>query len=622
MTGRRTGNRIRGPHSALTDFLAANNISAQQIRDSYQQRVQQAEAEDPAANDGQDNQDGAEEEDAEAAAEAAAAEAAIERTKKRKRRSEKAVAKVKESKAAAKKKAKKAKKGDDDSDESDGDYDDALENMYKKPKKLPGQLENCETCGKRFTVTPYSKAAPDGGLLCTPCGKLVAKDEKALAGKAKKPVAATKKRRKLESDRLDGLVRNGAKTLVQLCIEKVAQHHNDIEEFGDLPVGLLTRLGEIFGKNRVLNSRTLRLFLQPDLDTLAVHEAAYLETEDYEQIFAVIPRIKKLVLNNACQFKDSSVEYMKEKAGGITWLQLGAANLVSNDMWIKLFEERGANYETLKLTWLDAAFDDAAVAAMAQHCTNLTRLKLERCRQITPTGFEHIIHLPKLQHLTLHLSHEIPSDRLVAMLTTIGHQLQTLSLQRALDADDSFLAALHTTCNRLSKLRFCENDACTDAAYAALFTNWTNPPLRFVDLNSTRDIDNSNPDGPPDTTGLGDAGFQALMTHSGSKLEHLDVSSCRHISLACWLAVFDGRKQYPCLQTLNVNFCGTVDTTVVAGVFGSCPQLRKLETFGCFGVEDVRVPRGIVLVGAPRAQDQIEQFGEGWGAGRVVEVGA
>jgi DNA repair protein RAD7 len=166
----------------------------------------------------------------------------------------------------------KKRKGASDEDEDD-DLDDGLgRDMYKKSKKLPGQLENCEICSKRFTVTPYSKAGPDGGLLCTPCGKELAAESKA-DHKGKKKVLG-KKRRKIESDRLDGKLGQGAKTLQQLCIEKVAAHHIDIEEFGDLSQNLLERLSEIFTKMRVLNSRTCKLFLRPDLDTIAFHDAA------------------------------------------------------------------------------------------------------------------------------------------------------------------------------------------------------------------------------------------------------------------------------------------------------------------------------------------------------------
>lgn len=137
---------------------------------------------------------------------------------------------------------------------------------------MPGQLENCEICSKRFTVTNYSKTGPEGGLVCSPCGKELAAEEKTSVKKTKK--AAPKTRRKAESNRLDGLVSSGSKTLQQLCIEKVADNHQDVEEFGDLPNMIIDRLSEIFAKRRVLNPRTLPLFLRPDLDTVAIHDAA------------------------------------------------------------------------------------------------------------------------------------------------------------------------------------------------------------------------------------------------------------------------------------------------------------------------------------------------------------
>jgi DNA repair protein RAD7 len=192
---------------------------------------------------------------------------AADRTRKRKRDQEEAIAKIKKGKASKKNATKKKKKGSDD----DSDFEDVMD-MYKKSKPLPGQLENCELCNKRFTVTPYSKAGPDGGLLCTPCGKEMAKEAKA-SEKAKKPVVR-RGRRKIESNRLDGITFRGSKTLQQLCIEKLAKHSEDIDEFGEMPDSIMNRLSEIFSKKRAMTSTTFKLFLQPDMHTVALHEAA------------------------------------------------------------------------------------------------------------------------------------------------------------------------------------------------------------------------------------------------------------------------------------------------------------------------------------------------------------
>lgn len=90
--------------------------------------------------------------------------------------------------------------------------------MYTKSKPLPGQLEHCELCDKRFTVTPYSKTGPDGGLLCAKCSK-EQEGQKKKDAKPKKQAVARDKRRQVQSNLLDGIVQEGAKSLGQLCIE-------------------------------------------------------------------------------------------------------------------------------------------------------------------------------------------------------------------------------------------------------------------------------------------------------------------------------------------------------------------------------------------------------------------
>ncbi|PNS15682.1 DNA repair protein rhp7 [Sphaceloma murrayae] len=614
MSGRRNANRIRGPQSALTDFLAANNISAAQIRDEYDRRVREAELAATANGEGPSTRTQAEDDaDAEVAEAVAAAEEAAEKSKKRKRNEKEAIDKIKNSK-----KKKKAKK--QDSDEEDNDF--ALD-VYKKVKPMPGQFEHCELCEKRFTVTPYSKEGPDGGLLCTPCGKQYAKDVKSEQ-KANQKKPAGRKRRQNESNRLDGIAPNRAKTLQQLCIEKVVQYHDDVEELGDMPQPLLEKVSAIFSKKRVMNSKTLKLFVRPDLDTIAIHDAANLSVEDYQQMFAVSPSITKLILRNSHQLKDDAVEYMLDKCDNITYLQLYTANLVSDEMWIKIFQKYGEQLETVKLTWLDATFGDDIATAMIANCPNIRRLKFKKCRRLGSEAVSMLSKLKHLEHLSLQISSDVTPETLVTLIKRVGPQLKTLSLEHFLDLDDSVLNAIHESCANLQKLRITENDTATDAGFASLFTKWGNLPLTIVDLNSTRDMDNNNPNGPADAIGLADNGFRALMKHSGETLRVLDIASCRHISLSTFIDVFDGIKIYPALETANLSFCSCVDTRVIAGIFRSCPAIKQVIAFGCFDVMDVVVPRGVVLIGVPKAQDAIEQVGAGLGVeeaiGRMVEV--
>lgn len=612
--------------SALTSFLASHNISARQIRDSALQRQQQSEQANAAAGPSPTAEQDEDDEETEVA------ESSRAGARKRKRGPDeaakaKAAASVAREKAQAKKnKSKKKRKDDDDDDE---DFNIGAE-MYKKSVPRPGQLENCEICSKRFTVTAYSLSGPEGGLLCTPCGKKQ-KDEDKKLNKLPKKAGTGKKRRQTESNRLDGLVHAGPKTLQELCIEKVAKYHDDIDEFGDLPESLLGRLSEIFSKRRVLNPRTLPLFLRPDLAEVAIDDAAYLEEADYKQIFAVVQHLRKLVLRNACQFKDGVVDYMMDKSKHIEHFQVYGANLVSDSKWLQLFPALGANLKTLRLTWLDAAFDDDSVRCAVEHCPNISSLKLKYCRRLTPACLASIAQLRKLEHLSLHLSVSPDPEQLVQLITALGPGLRTLSLENFVEIDDSVIAAIATSCPALHKLRLTDLDCVTDAALAALFTTSSStttvtladgtesttkssmptalPPLRCLDLSSARDVDYSNPLGPDAPVGLADASFRALMAHSGRSLHTLRIPSCRHVSLAAFLDVFSGDSTYGQLRELNVSFCSNVDTTTIIGVFKSCPSLQKVIAFGCFGVEDPVVPVGVALIGVPRAQDTIERVG-------------
>ncbi|KAI4133454.1 MAG: hypothetical protein LQ338_000190 [Usnochroma carphineum] len=597
MSGRRTSNnRIRGPQSALTDFLASNNISAAQISADYERRRRDAQqqAEQEAAANGtiaEEEEQLPEERE----------ETALQK-KKRKRAEEKALAKIKEGKSS--KKQKKGKKGDPEGEDSDDAF-----GMYTKSKPLPGQLENCEKCEKRFTVTPYSKTGPDGGLLCVKCSKEQT-DQKKKEDKIKKQAAPRVRQRQKQSDLLDGIVGDGAVSLQDLCIKTIADNIHDVEEFGDLPQNLLKRLSEIFSKRRVVTSRTLDLFFRPNAETMDITDCGKLEVGDYIKIFSFAPQIKAVNLQQAGQFKDEVMDYIMERDVPIQNLKLYAANLITNDKWIEFFTKCGHRLESLQLKWLNCALDDEAFLQFVQHCPNLKRLKLKQCWQLGDAAVAAIPRLQNLEHLSLHLKEPASAENLVAMITAVGPNLRTLSLEDFYNADDSVLEAIHTHCRKLEKLRFTGNDVCTDAGYTNLFTNWSNPPLTFVDLSSTRSIDYDNPDGTEDAiVGLATSGFGALMSHSGSSLKTLVIASCRHIGQEGLSSVWDGKKEYPCLRKMDVSFVKKMDTPVVAGIFKSCPQLTNLAAFGCFSISDVLVPKGVALIGVPNAQDSIIQEG-------------
>lgn len=318
-----------------------------------------------------------------------------------------------------------------------------------------------------------------------------------------------------------------------------------------------------------------------------------------------MPKLVHVNLRFAGQMKDRVFDYMMDRRLKIKHLQLDSANLVSDGCWRQFFMKLGSQLEGLRLSNLDCSFDDETVEIMSRQCSNLRRLKLTQCWKVGDKALTALGGLASLEHLSLDLLQEVQPTTVIGLVEQLGPHLRTLSLQSFQESDDKLLEAIHRRCRRLEKLRLADNALCTDKSYANLFSAWLNPPLRYVDLSSTRDVDNANPDGPPDPIGLASEGFVALMDHSGSRLERLNISSCRHISRHAFEKVFNGDRTYPALTELDISFLTVMNDYLVTSLFQCCPALKKLTAFACFNVNNVRVPAGVALIGGLRAQDSI-----------------
>ncbi|KAI1367579.1 hypothetical protein F5Y08DRAFT_298311 [Xylaria arbuscula] len=590
---------IRGPQSALTDFLASQNISAARIRADAQARRAAASATPNAASDTpateEPQQNGDEEDAVDDVVSGRSAAAAARRVRDQKRRKQQeAIAKIKKSKAY-----KKRKRGAD----SDSDDDLALALFNEKMTPLPGQMSNCEICDKRFTVTPYTRSGPEGGLLCPPCGQQLAKDEDANKKQKKKrgPVKGGAGRRKMQSRILDGTYDVGAKPLMTLCIETLAKNIHLADDLGDLPPNVIDRIARLLSKTRLLNPDTLNLFLQPHHEVLKVYDAAKLTSDDFIKIFQMVPQLKRLKLRNAIQFTDRVMQFLMSRKNALEGIYLHGANLLTEEVWAEFLKQKGTHLRGLQVYYTDKHFNNDSVNVMSKACPNLTRLKICHNQAVSDEGIKYIAKLDQLEHLSLQLVTKTTTEPYVHLVQSIGPQLQTFSLKKVSEVDDRLLNALHDNCTNLSKLRITESEFMTDAGFVRLFRDWKNRPLSFLDLQKCRHIDAAQPRNNEHMVGLCSEGFEALMEHSGTGLQHLNIHACRNITREAFEKVFASDKRYLQLRHLEISFCEHVNDFVVGSIFRSCPNLKEVNVFGCMKVKDVRVPRGKILVGVPNA---------------------
>lgn len=307
-------------------------------------------------------------------------------------------------------------------------------------------------------------------------------------------------------------------------------------------------------------------------------------------------------------FKDEVFHYMMDRNMEITDLHLDGANLVTDACWRQLFRNLGHRFQSLKLWNLNSAFDDETAEIMCNSCPNLQRLKLKFLHKTGNGTLQAISTLKRLEHISLHYlkETEIDSQHLLSIVTSVGPRLKTLSLEEFEFADDSLLRLIHEKCHSLTKLRLSINCTFTDKGLVALFTDWPNKALAYIDMHSLRDVDMANPNGPEEPIGLASNGFLALMEHSGSKIQHLNIASCRHISYQAFEQVFAEDKVYPELKYLDISFNPAVDDYIAMRIFRSCPALQRLVVFACFKIRDIHIPRGLAVIGTVGATVKVD----------------
>ncbi|KAI1452701.1 RNI-like protein [Annulohypoxylon moriforme] len=600
--------RRAGPNSALTGYLRSNNISARDITRRSQARLNYlaATAQNGAQNatatstsnqvEAEENEEGqeVEEEDKKDEDETPA------ETRKRKRKEAYEIHKMKMTKQF-KRKAQRHPSEDED--------DIARELIREQESRkqavanfLAGQTENCEICQQRFTVTTYSRTGPNGGLLCTKCGKKQADEEDAKKSKKTNKGPASKARREPRKKQVGGTFRTGTKSLVTLCIETLAANIGLADSFGDLPPLVVDRIARMLSKRRMMNARTLELFLQYQPEDVCVYDASQLEQPDYIRIFQVCPGVKHLKLYNAIQFRDGAVEFIAGRQFNLESLYLAGANLLTEQGWLGYLKAKGEHLKSLRVYFTDKQFNSAVLQAIRSYCRSLERLKICHNQQISDEELVDIAGMSNLRHIGLHLVKDTTTPTYVSIIENLGKNLETFSIRMVPDVGDELLEAIHDNCTQLSKLRITHSEEMTDAGFVKLFTGWENRPLRFIDFEKCLPMTDADPKVNPDKVGLHSDGFQAMMNHSGRKLKKLNLHGCRHISGEAFEEVFSSDKRYSELLDLEVSFCEPVTDYIVGLIFRSCPNLRTLNVFGCMKLKDVRVPRGKVLIGLPNAR--------------------
>ncbi|EIW79061.1 RNI-like protein [Coniophora puteana RWD-64-598 SS2] len=491
---RRRNNAVRGPTSALTDFLRESGIDARTIaRRVATQNVQEQEQDEAGPSNaavgpstaqgeegGEDDNAGAEVEQAEASTSRARTtrangytsdqlddpEEEAEASPAKKRRTNTRAAKAK-----AKKKAK-----------DDGDYEGSSEDEYKALSKSlyrtgagrkpdVGNIENCAKCQNKFTVTKYTMAAnPGPGWLCHKCAKASGIDP------FKKP-AVPRKRNRADKREVVHYEERRFPSLASICIQLISKYIDDVEGFGDIGSVNVDELAKALAKNRGLTPQNAHLFYDVQNTKVSLYDATNLTPDAFITLSSLNPNLTTLHLSFCGRLDDQAMVAWTRGLPSLTHLDLLGPFLVRIPAWLEFIKSK-PGLKTFRITQ-SPRFDAACTAALAEHCTQLEDLRLREIGKLSDDNpdepfIEHLVALPQLKALDLSCpGGHVSEESLIAIMERHGPTLESLDLTDHGGVTNGFLLrGVRRYARRLAALTLDNTQELTDKGVARFFSSW------------------------------------------------------------------------------------------------------------------------------------------------------
>lgn len=551
---------IRGPNSALTEFLRQQGINAEDIRQRHLRRLNGEE--DDGEQAGEEGQEDAEPQEGENGGTDANGEEENDENDEEEL----------QIRIAARRKRRAAAGKDDNDDYTDSDEQEIDEDedgneiaVRRRPRrKVVGEEETCAQCFQEFVINVYSKIAPTGGYLCPDCTTKQLEKERAMK---KNQLLSRKKRQKLAAALLD---RQDLKipTLQDLAIKKVTEKIEFVEQFGDIGSINMKKISKILCRNRSLSDNTLQLFLDTNVERLEFWDCSGLSRNAYDTICSFCPNIKELKLLMCGRLHNDNLNYFASNLKHLTKIEVDGPFLINNQTWQNFFETVGDRLTSFKVSHTHR-FDDETMKTLLEKCgPNMTELRLSRLDGIKEKESYDLmpVYLTKLEYLEISFPHQedlVTDSALINLLSINGESLHTLILDGCSALTDEFLInGIKPFCVNLRKLSLSFLDQITSEGFVALFNEWNaNLGLNEVYLRKC--------------FSLGDEGIIEFLLHSAQSLVELSINSVKDLTVDTFQIM-----KCPNLTYLDTGFVRSVDDDVLELIGKNCPQLKVLDTYG------------------------------------------
>ncbi|EPX70445.1 Rad7 Rhp7 [Schizosaccharomyces octosporus yFS286] len=538
------GSRVRGPNSALTEFLRSQGINTSALGRARPPNPESTE---------QTNQGSGTEINGTVDSPISEETPLIETT----------TVQVQSSRRPGGRSVKKKKKPiEEDDDDHNISFGFHRAGFSYKSRENAGKLDFCVHCQCRFTITPYSKySEKENGWLCYPCSR--------GAEEQQVPEIHTRKRRAMTRKKAAAATMDeelNVPKLQDICIRIIAEYIHDVEALGDIGQLNMDKISQIISKNRSLDDTTVQLFLTGDQTELRLYDCSRLTDGALLQIAQYCPRLHTLHLTFCGQMKDEVFNLYSEKLTELKDLSINGAFLVSTNTWISFLKKRGLQLTELEITDT-AKVHSSVINAIVDYCPNLVTLTLSRIFYMDDECVRLLSGCKNLTTLRIESPGQTVTDGSVLdVLNQIGSGLQTLSLAGCSKLSDEVLKqGIGPCCGRLRNLDLSGLSELTDDEAASMFGSW-NIQSGLETLSLRRCL------------GLGDRTLRAVLVNSGQSLSSLDLNGLSYITSDSlhYLAKFP----LPRLQTLDVSWIRDMNDKLVCEFEENKPALAKLLVWG------------------------------------------
>ncbi|KAH9920184.1 RNI-like protein [Amylocystis lapponica] len=574
-------NNVRGPTSALTEFLRESGITpttiARRVRTQAQTAPQpQTEAgpsnaadtgttdaaRNPTEEYDSDHLDEPEEE---------------EPTPKKRKLTKAAEAKLK-AKEKEKAKRKKGKKGasDDEYEDDDEDAYTALSKMWKGdlPKPPVGSFEDCARCDKQFTVTKYTLAAnPPPGFLCHLCAKASGADP------FKKPALPRKRKAPSDKRKVVNFEERKFPTLASMCIELISKHIDDVEALGDIGGINMDEIAKSLARNRSLTPQNVPLFYDIAHTKLTLYDATNLTPPALCTLASLNPNLTHLRLDFCGRMDNTVMDAWSTSLPHLKRVELLGPFLVRAPAWQTFFKAH-PGLEGFLITQ-SPRFDLECMQVLVESCPGLKELRLKEVGKLDDTFLEPIKLLAgtlaslDLSYPGVEKTEPLSSDAVIDLLSAIGNSLTHLDLSGNINLGDGFLFnGLKPHTRKLTSLVLANLPELTDAGVAEFFNTWAsaaeedgltpNPRLITVDLSRNEVLSSD--------------ALYALLKHSGPALTQLNINGWKSVSDDALEMIAAKARE---LRWLDIGWCREANDWVIKALMDKCEKITDVKVWGC-----------------------------------------